>query len=290
MDLETKIELYKDIAKALQECIPSGNNISEPAYIATLVTKIPQKLESIFNSRYSGMTFKVGGCFIHQKPIARFCDRGLSKKDSEIGDLLLVYKRIQGKEITYNALLFQAKKLKSTSESIYNYKVKDEDKHQLLLYTRWPRFIYQKAGINLNGRKRSVTPKTITPGAQYLLITNKSCISFWCAMPSDILIANNSLALQLIKFIEFQTGRPFVKETPRDSWSQMIWDLLNISFNSVFNLRKYGYNSVQRGSDNIAEFIKISKDIINDTINDDTSGISVLCIQSEDKSEYNRDI
>ena len=43
------------------------------------------------------------------------------------------------------------------------------DTHQLILYTRWPRFQYCRAGY-LNGQERSINPKTITTGAQYLLI------------------------------------------------------------------------------------------------------------------------
>lgn len=43
------------------------------------------------------------------------------------------------------------------------------DYHQLLLYTKWPKFEYARAGA-LNGRIRSIQPKSITPGAQYLLI------------------------------------------------------------------------------------------------------------------------
>lgn len=126
--------------------------------------------------------------------------------------------------------------------------------HQLFLYTHWPKFIYRKAN-NLNGKKRSVIPKTITAGAQYLLIDrNAVCTPFWCAMPNDILVASKCLASQLVDFVEFQTGRTFVKCAPRDSWSQMIWDLLKISFQSVFNKSKYGYVKASRASDEISDF------------------------------------
>lgn len=203
------------------------------------------------------------------------------KKDPEIGDLLIVYKKIHGAEVVYNALLLQAKKLNGNTDSIYHHKIGYNDMHQLFLYTHWPKFIYRKAN-NLNGRKRSVIPKAITAGAQYLLIDrNAVCTPFWCAMPNDILVASKCLASQLVDFVEFQTGRTFVKCAPRDSWSQMIWDLLKISFQSVFNKSKYGYVKASRASDEISDFLDLPQKL---TLSDNNNvGIPILCIQSEEK-------
>ena len=108
---------------------------------------------------------------------------------------------------------------------------------------------------------------------------------FWCAMPADVLVASKSFALQLLDFIEFQTGRSFVKDVPKDSWSQMIWDLLEVSFSSVFNKRKNGYANASRSSDGISEFIRMSKDMLDIVALDGESGISILCIQSKENEE-----
>lgn len=287
MNFKLKINLYKGIVGALIECISTLDaSADEPTFIAALVTNLPKKLEAILRNLYPKNNFRVGGCFIHQKPLAEFCDRKLSKKNPEIGDLLIVYKRIQGKMETYNSLLLQAKKIKVGAGSIYNYKISKEDKHQLLLYTQWPQFIYRRAGLKLNGRKRSIIPKTVTPGAQYLLINQDCILPFYCAMPSDILVAHNNFAVQLINFIEFQTGRPFVKNVPRDSWSQMIWDLLDISFHSVFNKSKFGYHNVPRGTDSIADFLNLTLNYdIN--YNSEGTGIPVLVLQSIENEDGN---
>ena len=97
----------------------------------------------------------------------------------------------------------------------------------------------------------------------------------------DILVASKCLASQLVDFVEFQTGRTFVKCVPRDSWSQMIWDLLKISFQSVFNKSKYGYIKASRASDGISDFLYLSKKLILPDNND--VGIPILCFQSEEK-------
>lgn len=104
-------------------------------------------------------------------------------------------------------------------------------------------------------------------------------------MPADVLVASKSFALQLLDFIEFQTGRSFVKDVPKDSWSQMIWDLLEVSFSSVFNKRKNGYANASRSSDGISEFIRMSKDMLDIVALDGESGISILCIQSKENEE-----
>lgn len=182
--------------------------------------------------------------------------------------------------------MLQAKKVKD----IYNTPVPKTDHHQLLLYTKWPRFEYARAGA-LNGQIRSIQPKSITPGAQYLLIDDSGSYypspcgitTFWCAMPDDVLVASNSLAFQIIKLLEFQTGRPFGKKNNgySDHWSRMIWDLLNLSSGSYFNRRKASYNNVSRqAGDAISLLINGNDD--NKGVDYqllDEGGISIICIE-----------
>lgn len=287
MDLIEKRQLYCCIHAAIEACIARLPSKQEPDYIAALVTRLPSKLSDILGDQYN-----VGGCFIHQKPCAKFCDSAFQQyRNPEIGDLLIVYKEChsQGKTL-YNALLLQAKK----TSNIYNTKVASTDTHQLVLYTQWPQFEYCKAGY-LNGRKRSITPKTITTGAQYLLIDDNKVFgnsfcwhhTFWCATANSRLVASKSLALQIIHLLEFQTGRPFIeKKSHMDHWSQMIWDLLQISVNSYFNRRNAGFNDVQRSSDEIEKFFtktcnQDSNESLNRVLNQDSgesSGISTLFI------------
>ena len=177
MDWINKHQLYCKIHYAIETCITGLPSKQEPDYIAALVTSLPSQLSNVLGRQYN-----VGGCFIE----------------------------------LYNALLLQAKK----TGNIYNTTISAGDTHQLILYTQWPRFQYCRAGY-LNGQKRSINPKTITTGAQYLLIDenkfyNTPCghHTFWCAYADEHLTASKSLALQIINLLEFQTGRPFVRQTP----------------------------------------------------------------------------
>lgn len=211
----------------------------------------------------------------------------MSSKNPEIGDLLIVYKEIRGGETFYNSLLLQAKK----SSNIYYTTIPTHDRHQLMLYTRWPKFEYERAGASLNGKTRSITPKTITTGAQYLLIDESKCgnpccpTTFWCAIPASNLVASCSLTLQIIRLIEFQTGKPFVSKSSRkDHWSKMIWDLLDISASSCFNRRRAGYHGADRyAGDPINMFVDSAKD----GISSDGDGISVLCIEGNTDTDNN---
>lgn len=280
MNWNIKHKLYCDIHYAIETCITGLSSKQEPDYIAALVTRLPSKLSSILGHQYN-----VGGCFIHQKPCAQFCDPTLSPKSPEIGDLLIVYKENKpNRKALYNALLLQAKK----TNNIYNTTISSGDKHQLILYTEWPRFKYCRAGY-LNGQERSITPKTLTTGAQYLLIDENNLYNtpcghhtFWCASADQPLTASKSLALQIINLLEFQTGRPFVYPSPMDHWSKMIKDLLHISATSYFNRRHAGFHNTPRGSVTILNFLS---EIHNQdpteipSLNEEDCGISILFIE-----------
>ena len=311
MDLITKHNLYIDIHRAIEASIGGLTSTQEPDYIAALTTKLPQALHEILNRNIPTMQFKVGGCFIHQKPLAKFCASILKdKKSPEIGDLLIVYKEsLTNSKSLYNALLLQAKK----TDDIYYTPIHSNDRHQLLLYTKWPIFRYQRAGV-LNGLIRNINPKTITPGAQYLLIDDHGSTlsplgpcTFWCAKANNILSASNPLAFQIVDFINFQTGRPFASSLiEMDHWSKMIWDLITISANSCFNRRNAGYENQQRLTGNFLSFLTeqqegirlnndfreketennlknnrggISGDDIGNDIEDYIGGISILYIE-----------
>lgn len=283
MNWKKKRQLYIGIHLIIEDSISSLTCKHEPDYIAALITKLPAQLPFVLNKALPHLTFKVGGCFLHQKPLAKFRDSTLSTKSPEIGDLLIIYKEIRSSGDVYNALLLQAKK----ATNIYNAVVPKTDHHQLLLYTKWPIFEYARADA-LNGQIRSIQPKSITPGAQYLLIDEKRCeynpclsTTFWCAMPDNPLIANNSLAFQIIKLLEFQTGRPFVmKENPDhlDHWSKMIWDLLNLSTSSSFKRSKAGYHNSPRYTGDCISML-INGNDNNENSYNDGEGVSVLCIE-----------
>ena len=160
MDFNTKRHIWHDIHYAIEATARGLYHPKEPDYIASLVTKLPNDLIQILNSYIPNRLFKVGGCFIHQKPIVRFTSPQYAHlRRPELGDLLIVYKETKNNENRYNALLLQAKK----SNDVYYTPIHHNDQHQYILYTKWPKFEYHRAG-RLNGISRSISPKSITPG------------------------------------------------------------------------------------------------------------------------------
>ena len=284
MDLYLKHSLCIDVAYAIETSIQGLTSHQEPDLVASLVTNLPQKLSVVLPQYISGVRFNIGGCFIHQKPIVEFCNQTISTKKLEVGDLLLIYKEVNRKGNRYNALLLQAKK----TSNIYNSPVDPQDKHQLALYTQWPKFRYHRAGT-LNGQERSICPKTVSTGAQYLLIDENFATpnmpvrwTFWCATPDDVLSASHSLAFQIVDLIEFQTGRPFIEKKPyMDHWSKMIWDLIDISASACFNRRPAGYRNQPRMQGNILNLLNNGDDRLSEQFNDDNIGMSILYIEGD---------
>lgn len=284
MDLYLKHSLCIDVADAIETSIQGLTSHQEPDLVASLVTNLPQKLSVVLHQYISGVKFNIGGCFIHQKPVVEFCNQTIPTKKPEMGDLLLIYKEVNRKGNRYNALLLQAKK----TSNIYNSPVDPHDKHQLALYTQWPKFRYRRAGI-LNGQERSICPKTVSTGAQYLLIDENFATpnmpvhwTFWCATPDDVLSASHSLAFQIVDLIEFQTGRPFIEKKPyMDHWSKMIWDLIDISASACFNRRSAGYRNQPRMQGNILNLLNNGNDQLSEQFNDDNIGMSILYIEGD---------
>ena len=278
------------------------NAPQEPDYVAALSFKFPRSLFNILQIIFPFRKFSVTGVFCHQKPFVDFC----FGKGSELGDLLLVFvdQDRKGNKL-FNSILFQAK---ITDEMIT--KVKNTELHQLYLYKNWPEFKYSRAG-KLNGEKRNITPKTISNGAQYLLIDknpytngviNQYEFPIGCAMPDDYLIVDRSLACEIVNFLKFKTGRMFEDRTNiSNDWSKMIWDLLDITNYSIsrrknikdsrFNRKNSYVNYYSKGFNESSIFDGFEKNDFLDHVDADyidTEGVSVVLIESSVDTDYIR--
>ena len=277
MNIRERELLAVDIAKSIHG-ITWPSTYQEPDYVAKLVTILPGEIKKSLISLLPSRKIEVGGAFIHQKPLARFIQppyRGM--KTPELGDLLIVCceQRSMGK--VYNALLLQAK----CTTNILRTTIPND--YQFILYTKWPAFEYVKAG-HLNGLRRSVCPKTITQGAQYLLIDKNHPSKMFTATVDIPLQGTTCLPCALASVIAFDRGRTIKKNT-FDNWSNVIWDLLNISSSAVFNRRKAGFNSEPRWSGDSAFHFLLSQSAntdkpVLDGRDDDgkTMGFGVICV------------
>ena len=282
MDIRARLRLAADIDLAMRE-ISWPSTYHEPDYVAKLVTTLPGAIQTSLTALLPKRQIIVGGAFIHQKPLARFINPpkpGL--RNPELGDLLIVCRERRASGYVYNAQLLQAKCV----DDVLRATVPMD--HQFILYAYWPAFEYVRAGV-LNGTVRSVSPKTITQGAQYLLINKKYPIEMLTATVDNPLEGTTYFPCAMASVIAFDRGRTFQSGYPRDMWSNMIWDLLKISANAVFNRRNAGYNNADRWTgDSSFDFllgegmaggipVVDSKDD-----NGDFSGVSVICIDMGD--------
>lgn len=276
MNIRDRIELSLDIFREMNS-ITWPVAYQEPDYVAKLVTTLPAVISRSLRSLMSGRDISVGGAFIHQKPLASFI-KFPKMKSPELGDLLVVCREGRAWGYVYNALLLQAKCV----DDVLNAPVPMD--HQFKLYSEWPSFKYKRAGA-LNGVRRSVGPKTINQGAQYLLIDKAHPADMFTAAVDNPLAGTIHLSFALASVMAFDRGRTFQYGYPRDGWSQMIWDLLSLSAKSVFNRRKTGYRRTTRFAGDSAFNFFLSDDYIHgvpimdgDDDNGEYSGVSVLCI------------
>ena len=194
-----------------------------------------------------------------------------------------------------NSLLLQAK-ITNTLEK----EISSNEYHQLKLYTEWPEFTYHRAGC-LNGIRRNIFPKTITDGAQYLLIDDNPYTNgmdgdiekfpMGCAIPGSILMCNDSFSNEIINFLKFKSGRicDVDYHNTKDEWSKMIWDLLRIScgqFSKRKNAGLYRFprkNECKRFYTKHMEEESIIYDLLQEGENIDSdgeTGVSVIIIEN----------
>lgn len=256
-------------------------NAQETDYVARLVEVLPGFIKSSLNTLLIGRQIVAGGAFIHQKPLAHFTKK-TGYKDPELGDLLIVCceKRFSG--YCYNAMLLQAK----CTTTPFNEMIPND--HQYILYSEWPEFEYKRAGSLLNGKTRSVLPKALTQGAEYLLIDERQPINLLTATVDRPLSSSKLFARTLAALLSFDAGRTFQANSSRDDWSQMILDLLRLSASTVFNRHRSGYVEANRWNgdsafnyiSNLEEEDKTDDDtlVLDDRTDEAHSGIGVICV------------
>ena len=249
----------------------------EPDYVAKLARVLPGFVMIALSHLLPGRKIAVGGSYIHQKPLAHFVKLS-GMRDPELGDLLIVCREARRSGTVYNAMLLQAKR---TTDPFYTTIPVD---HQFVLYSKWPEFEYKRAGF-LNGKKRSIYPKTITQGAQYLLIDDSNSPEFFTATVDRPLNASRLFAITLASVLSFDDGRTFQVDHPRDDWSQMIIDLLGLSATSVFNRSLSRYHDIRRWSGSAAFDFLLHSETLDESFADyygedkeAISGISVICV------------
>ena len=280
MNIQQRYQLSSDLWYAITG-IPWTGSEQEPDCVAKLVYTLPGAIKNSLNTALPGRQIAAGGAFIHQKPIVHFVNKpGL--RDPELGDLLIVCRERRASGVVYNAMLLQAK----VTDNVWRTNIPRD--HQHVLYSEWPIFEYKRAGV-LTGKRRNIFPKTITQGAQYLLIYKNAPCNMWTATVDIPLRGSSCFASTLASIISFDEGRTFQTTSPRDDWSQMILDLLQLAATSVFNRRNSGFAKAKRwaGPDAFDFILNLEQtgsetegqeQTTNSEESDAGCGVSVICI------------
>lgn len=302
IDINEKKEILKALVDNSLRTIVSETakkarkKIEEPDFIAALSIDFTKQFYQILKTVFPSIIFSVSSVYCHQKPLASFT---CSTKSTEIGDILFIYRYIDkyGGEY-YNSLLFQAKISQNPILKL------DLPNDQYTLYSKWPDFTYLRAGY-LNGKKISILPKTITRGAQYLLIDDHPVLGlsgafntfpFGTALAVNPITIEKNLSEEIIDFISFNTGRFFEADpqTTKDGWTKMIWNLIDIAKTknskrknigvkfsrlNLYQLDGYGISPQEKFS--IFTSINNNNNISpQEIINNEAGGISIIIIES----------
>lgn len=240
--------------------------LQEPDYNAAMAIELPPLL----NARGAFPGVKIGGCFIHQSPRVTFAGKYANPSTCELGDLLVICHDILVGDDRYNAALIQWKIIKSGVE-----KVTGTALRQLDLYEHWPLFTMSNCGCQFD-----ISPKTVTPGAQYGLIQPGMPTSLFCTIPATTLKTADSpsFARFIINMMKWQTGRPFVidgAQGQKDTWSDLILHLLAVTLTKRFNRRNVGYKDWPRAVKGMLQML------VRDEIKDD--GIEEKAVDEADE-------
>lgn len=256
--------IEKSIFIAWDRCLQKGNEPEEPDFLACLVlegTKMLQNGWEILLQPF-GIQVSILGIYCHQTPKVKF--NNMHKTSCEIGDILLChFHKDRRGQIRRNSLLLQAK---VTSQQPYYIPNREAD--QLHLYSYWPEFNYISGP--LNNETRNVTPHTIHRGAQYLLIEKKSpddplsglmglkgTYPIGVCMPDSFLMNHAPYEKELVDFLLCLSGRTIIERNQSkigNGWSQMIWDLIDLSIGRTFRRNRSGYEKAPRISGDLRMF------------------------------------
>lgn len=193
-------------------------NAPEPEYAAALAMNLPVELNAL--ARQTGdKNFTFSGCFVHQKPYARFLTvnpKTRKRKCCELGDLMVLMREIGTAGEKYNCALFQLKK--ETTAKL--------NEVQFELYDRWPKFTVAK---EMSKTAYDIRPKCNTPGALYMFIheTANPAILDVSKPFEHMPPCRMEFSEYLWQFMNWRTGRPIGNQGQygHDSWTHLIWDL-----------------------------------------------------------------
>ena len=276
----------------------SLDDLHEPEITDALVTEFPTMVNNIIAPI---LGVRMGGCYIHQKPKAHFINKNGIQTSREIGDLLVVCRQtIDGIE-TFNAAIFQMKM--HDSDKSNHHITNTGEFEQLYLYQHWPVFDCYRNKVKTTF---DLYPKSPIQGAQYALASRVNSmfpLRIYHSMPASTmsLYADLTWGYFLQDFIINQRGCVITPraDKEKDEWSRLVWYLLDISWQSVYRLKRINRRNQPRiGGDffNLCNLITHADDAFSDiehagngnnpffgdNVEEEPEGLSLLLIDAGD--------
>jgi hypothetical protein len=219
----------------------------EEDYVATLVTDGVPRLGSRWDSLLApkGFSLQISGVFCHGHPQVSF---GANGSQVELADLLVVHQHVGKVRTTSRAMLVQAK---MSLTSTHRLPAGDE---QLDLYTNWPKFAVVTGGLAPGLRDLKEAGK----GSRYALVLDEQSYPeqiTWadqCPWSScnanQLLTADRSFAKLLGDMLLGKDGRAVQLQAPKDDWSRMIKELLEVTGKRTYKRKNIGRGDTPRRS------------------------------------------
>lgn len=214
----------------------------EEDYVATLVSDAIPILADRWSEVLVPKRFevKVSGVFCHGHPQVVF---GYPERRVELADLLVLHQHSSRGSVQSRAILVQAK---MSSDGTHTLPAGDP---QLELFTRWPAFEFKTGG--LSGGQRDI--KEVGKGSRYSLILSAPFYPeeirwadqcpWGTSTASPTLTVQRSFAKVLGDILLGKDGRAVYLASPKDDWSKLIKELLEIT-----GKRTYRRANISRGS------------------------------------------
>ncbi len=229
----------------------------EVAFLRAFFKSVVPNLEATLNRHAAplGLSSRVSGIFIHQRPHVSFCAPHAAKRPPtcELGDLLVVVRARSSGPPVDNALLLQGKLGDATWKPS-----RAGERQQFDLYNQWPQFWWRHRPyweVSDDKSRRHVEPAAPHAGAQYLMIdvdrngNTGTPNTRWHAMEARAGAASRPFADVLADVALRLSGRRFCswsKARGRIGWDRVVWDLIRSAWAPASRDHAWRYENVKK--------------------------------------------
>jgi len=242
--------------EAWRRCAQRGRHPEEPDFLAELVMTGAPLMQCGLSAVLlpQGIRPSVYAVYCHQQPLVRYGTNW--SVGCELGDLLFAHIHTDADKRTHRAaMLYQAK------ASPYDWHHLPRNDSQLELLRNWPEFEYSRPS-SLSRERRRINLRRGRRGTRYLLVDNTHPLhsgkGLWSlpgmspvgsCYPRQTITVHRDWTVELLEILALRAGGTFAGHQRAQQgvgWSRVIWDLLQVGRDKVFNRKSLARVSAQR--------------------------------------------